>query len=323
MNESPQSAKVLGVLLALGGIWGSSFLFIKVVVDETGPIEVATGRLAIGAVAILSFVAFRRLPIRWTPGVLVKVAVLALLANIAPFALIAWGQEHIESGTASVLNSTMPIFTSVFAAAFLAEERFTPARLAGLMLGFLGVLVLTGKDVLDVTDSNVLGQFAVIAAAACYGVGSVVSRTLLRSTDPISLSALQVTMGAILSLPLLFAVSGTPDYSLSAEAWLSLLALGAGGTGVGVRRLPLADRCHRQRARLPRDLHHPDHRPLSGLGGAGRRHRPEHARRLGADHRRRGDRDATTRARAGEAASRADRHSQLAEIVVISFGLTG
>ena len=232
MNDSPQSAKALGVLLALGCIWGSSFLFIKVIVDETGPVEVATGRLAIGALAILSFIAFRRLAIRWTPGVLAKVGVLALLANIAPFALIAWGQEHIESGTASVLNSTMPIFTSVFAAAFLLEERFTPARLAGLLLGFLGVLVLTGKDVLDVTDSSVLGQFAVIAAAACYGVGSVVSRTLLRSTDPISLSALQVTAGAFLSLPLLFAVTGTPDYTLSAEAWLSLLALGAGGTGV-------------------------------------------------------------------------------------------
>jgi len=232
MNDSPQSTRALGVLLALGCIWGSSFLFIKVIVDETGPVEVATGRLAIGAVAILSFVAFRRLPVRWTPEVLAKVAVLALLANIAPFALIAWGQEHIESGTASVLNSTMPIFTSVFAAAFLAEERFTPGRVAGLILGFLGVLVLTGKDVVDVTDSSVLGQFAVIAAAACYGVGSVVSRTLLRSTDPISLSALQVTAGAVLGLPLLFVVSGTPDYSLSAEAWLSLLALGAGGTGL-------------------------------------------------------------------------------------------
>ena len=232
MNDSPHSAKALGVLLALGCVWGSSFLFIKVIVDETGPIEVATGRLAIGAVAILSFVAFRRRPVHWTPGILMKVAFLALLANIAPFALIAWGQEHIESGTASVLNSTMPIFTSVFAAAFLAEERFTPSRLGGLMLGFLGVLVLTGKDVLDVTDSSVLGQFAVIAAAACYSVGSVVSRTLLRVIDPLGLSALQVTMGAVLSIPVLFAVSGTPDYSLSAEAWLSLLALGAGGTGV-------------------------------------------------------------------------------------------
>jgi len=232
MNHDPRSARALGVVLALGCIWGSSFLFIKVIVDETGPVEVASGRLVIGAVAIGSFIAFRRLPVRWTPALLAQVGVLALVANIAPFALIAWGEEHIESGTASVLNSTMPIFTSVFAAAVLAEERFTAGRAGGLMLGFLGVLVLTGEDVLDITDSSVLGQFAVILSAACYGIGSVGTRTLLRSTDPIGLSALQVTAGAVLSITILFAFSGTPDYSLSAEAWLSLLALGAGATGV-------------------------------------------------------------------------------------------
>jgi drug/metabolite transporter (DMT)-like permease len=232
MNEGRQSAKALGVLVALGCIWGSSFLFIKIIVDETGPVEVATGRLVIGALTIGSFVAFRRMPVRWTPGLLVKVAVLALVANIAPFALIAWGEEHIESGMASVLNSTMPIFTAVFAAAVLPEERFSAPRVAGLTLGFVGVIVLTSDEGLDVTDSGVLGQLAVIGASACYAVGSVVSRTLLRTTEPIGLSALQVTAGTVLCLPILFAVSGVPDYSLSAEAWLSLLALGAGSTGI-------------------------------------------------------------------------------------------
>jgi len=154
------------------------------------------------------------------------------VANIAPFALIAWGEEHIESGTASVLNSTMPIFTAIFATSLLPEERFTTARAGGLVVGFLGVLVLTGDEAFDVTSSSVLGQLAVIAASACYGIGSVFSRTLLRSTDPLGLSALQVAAGAVLSLPILLAVEGRPDYSLSIEAWLCLLALGAGATGV-------------------------------------------------------------------------------------------
>jgi drug/metabolite transporter (DMT)-like permease len=232
MSDDPRSARALGVLLALGCIWGSSFLFIEVLVDDTGPMEIATGRLAVGALAILSFIALRRIGMQWSGALIVRAAILALVANILPFALIAWGQEHIESGTASVLNSTMPIFTSVFAAAFLVEERFTPARMAGLALDFLGVVVLTGNDVLDITDSSVLGQFAIVAAAACYGIGSVASRTLLRTTDPLSLSALQVAAGALLSIPLLLAVSGTPDYGLSAEAWLALLALGAGSTGI-------------------------------------------------------------------------------------------
>jgi len=232
MNRRSPDARAPAVLLALGCVWGASFLFIKVLVDDTGPLEVATGRLCIGAVAILSFIRLRGLPVPWTPSLVAKVSVLALVANIAPFALIAWGEEHIESGTASVLNSTMPIFTAIFATSLLPEERFTTARAGGLVVGFLGVLVLTGDEAFDVTSSSVLGQLAVIAASACYGIGSVFSRTLLRSTDPLGLSALQVAAGAVLSVPILLAVEGRPDYSLSIEAWLCLLALGAGATGV-------------------------------------------------------------------------------------------
>ena len=232
MNRRSADARAPAVLLALGCVWGASFLFIKVLVDDTGPLEVATGRLCIGAVAILSFIRLRGLPVPWTPSLVAKVSVLALVANIAPFALIAWGEEHIESGTASVLNSTMPIFTAIFATSLLPEERFTTARAGGLVVGFLGVLVLTGDEAFDVTSSSVLGQLAVIAASACYGIGSVFSRTLLRSTDPLGLSALQVAAGSVLSVPILLAVEGRPDYSLSIEAWLCLLALGAGATGV-------------------------------------------------------------------------------------------
>ena len=232
MSRRSSDAPAPAVLLALGCVWGASFLFIKVLVDDTGPLEVATGRLCIGALAILTFIRLRGLPLSWTPSLVAKVSVLALVANIAPFALIAWGEEHIESGTASVLNSTMPIFTASFAAAVLPEERFSAARAGGLVVGFLGILVLTGGEAFDVTSSNVLGQLAVILSAACYAVGSVFSRTLLRSTDPLGLSALQVAAGAVLSVPILFAVEGSPDYSLSIEAWLCLLALGAGSTGV-------------------------------------------------------------------------------------------
>jgi drug/metabolite transporter (DMT)-like permease len=232
MNRRSSDAWAPAVLLALGCVWGASFLFIKVLVDETGPLEVATGRLCIGAVAILSFIRLRGLPVPWSVSLVANVSVLALVANITPFALIAWGEEHIESGTASVLNSVMPIFTAIFAAAILPEERFTVARAGGLVVAFLGVVALTGDEVFDITSSNALGEFAVILAAACYAVGSVFSRMLLRSADPIGLSALQVAAGAVLSIPILLAVEGRPNYSLSLEAWLCLLALGAGATGV-------------------------------------------------------------------------------------------
>src|SRR6266545_4809491 len=234
MNGRSADARAPAVLLALGGVWGASFLFIKVLVDDTGPLEVATGRLCVGAVCIVVFVAGSGRTLHLTPAALALTLPMAAISNVVPFALIAWGEEHIDSGIAAVLNSTMPIFTAAFAAVVFADERFTTLRAMGLALGFLGVIVLTGDDALHLTHSNVLGELAVIAAAACYAVGNVVFRTLLRGIDPVSLSALQLVAGTVLAVALLMAVSGgSPDYSLSVEAWLSLLALGIGGTGAG------------------------------------------------------------------------------------------
>jgi len=150
-----------------------------------------------------------------------------------PFALISWGEQHIESGTASVLNAMVPIFTAVVAAVALDEEHFTRARLGGLLLGFVGVAVLTGTESLDVTDAAVAGQLAVVGAALCYGLGAVYMRSLLREQDPVSLTMLQLVLALVIASVALVAVSGTPDYSLSLEAWGSLLVLGTLGTGIG------------------------------------------------------------------------------------------
>src|SRR5207244_6171714 len=112
------------------------FLFIKVIVEEISPLELVTGRLFFGAATIGLFMVVRRQRLQWTPSLLAKMAVLALATNVVPFALIGWAEQRIDSGTASVLNSTIPLFTATFAAFFLVEERFTAARVAGLVAGF-------------------------------------------------------------------------------------------------------------------------------------------------------------------------------------------
>lgn len=233
MTETNKTARALPVLFGLGGVWGASFLFIKVIVDETGPLELVAGRMFFGALSVGLFALYRRLPVPVQPRLIASATVLALVGNVIPFGLIAWGEEHIDSGTASVLNSTVPIFTALFAAALLEDEHFTAARLGGLLLAMSGIIVLTGSDVLHITDSSVLGQMAVIAAAACYGIAAVVARTLLRSQDPVGLSVLQLSMGTLLVIPALLVISGPPDYALSLEAAASLGALGVLGTGFG------------------------------------------------------------------------------------------
>ena len=226
------SARSLGVLLLLGSVWGASFLFIKVVVEETSPLALVEGRITFGALAIVAVMALRRRPVSLSPRLGAKVAGLAVLTNIVPFFLISWGEIHIESGTASVLNSTMPLFTALFAGLLLVDERLTWVRLSGLLVGFLGVIILAGGDITNVTDSSVLGQMAVVGAAACYGAGAVYVRILLRSEDPLNLTGLQLVVGALILGPVLFAVDGVPNYNLSLEAWLSLITLGVLGTGL-------------------------------------------------------------------------------------------
>jgi drug/metabolite transporter (DMT)-like permease len=233
MIDRTRQSEATILLIGLGCMWGASFLFIEVLLDEVAPIEIVAGRLLFGAVAVVGFMLVRRLRLQWTPSLVARMVPIAILGNILPFALISWGQESVDSGLASVLNATVPISTAAIGAAFLPEERFTGGRMLGLLLGFAGIIVLTGDDVLNVTDSAVQGQLAVIAAGVCYAGSSTYSRTLLRTFDPVSLSALQLVMATLLAIPLVFVVEGSANYgSMSAEAWGALLALGIGGTGI-------------------------------------------------------------------------------------------
>ena len=219
------------VLLGLGVIFGSAFLFMKVLVAEIGPLTLVTGRLILGAAAVLTVLAIRREPLGWTPALAAKVTLLATLSLVIPFGLIAWAEQHIASGMAAALISTMPLFTALFATGVFADERLTAGRLAGLVAGFAGVVVLTGGD-FDLTDSSVLGQFAVIGGAASYAAGAVYSRALLKSQNALSLGGLEMVIGALIAAPLAFAFDGVPTFALSLKAWSALLALGVVGTGV-------------------------------------------------------------------------------------------
>ncbi len=227
------SPRHLALLLALGAVWGASFLFIKVVVEETSPITLVEARLFFGALAALAVVAWRRLPLTREPAFLLKVALLAALNSVLPFLLISWAEIHIASGLTAVLNSSTPLFAALFTAAFLPQEGLPLTGLVGLLVGFVGVVILMGGDILSITEADTLGQLAVIGASACYGLSTVFGRYLLRRENPMSLAGLQLALGVLLLAPaLLVADGGRPDLALSAEAWASLLALGLLGTGI-------------------------------------------------------------------------------------------
>lgn len=226
-------AKALVVLVILGGLFGSAFLHMKVLVDEIAPVEIVAGRLFLGALAVFVIMAVRGKAVSFDHATIGRISLLALLDSVVPFTLIAWSETKIDSGVASVLVSTMPVFTILIATIALPDERLAPVRWFGIPLGFLGVVALTGGNVLDVTSGNAIGQLAVVAAAACYGAASVYARMLLRTQDAISLTGIKLAAGAVIAATATGITQGVPAYgALSVEGVFALLALGVLSTAL-------------------------------------------------------------------------------------------
>jgi len=232
-NPVTINTKTSLALLTLGGLFGAAFLFMKVLVEEISPAEIVLGRLALAATIVYAIMLARGKAPRFDLATIGKISLLALLDSVIPFTLIAWAETRIDSGIASVLVSTMPVFTVVIATVALPGERLAPVRLLGIPLGFLGVVSLAGGDVLDVTSSGGVGQLAVVSAAACYGAAAVYAKMLLRTENALTLTGTKLAAGAVMATFLVAVTKGMPAYQdLSAEGSLALVALGVLSTAL-------------------------------------------------------------------------------------------
>jgi drug/metabolite transporter (DMT)-like permease len=190
-------------LLAL--IWGSSFLFIRIGVEQLPPFQLVFIRTAIAAIGLTLVVYLRgkRLPADWRS--IGDLLVLGVVNTVLPFALITWGETRIESGLASVLQGTAALFTLVIAHFTFADERISLRKLAGLLIGFLGVVVLASRSsaeniVQSDATMHLLGQLAVIVASLCYALGGTYSRKAMQHRlDPVVVAAGAMIVAAVLS----------------------------------------------------------------------------------------------------------------------------
>jgi drug/metabolite transporter (DMT)-like permease len=160
--------------IALGLIWGSSFLWIKIAVEEIGPFTLVSFRVLFALLGILAVVAYRRTTLpgkNWWPAFII----LGLFNIAVPFVLISWAEQRIPSGIASIVNSTIPLFTILIAPLFLKDERITADRLVGLAAGFLGVIVLMSNQIESGIGSYQFGLLAMLLAAILYA-GSAFER---------------------------------------------------------------------------------------------------------------------------------------------------
>lgn len=215
------------LLVTLSILWGSSFLFVGVAVDEVPPFTLVTARLVIAA-AIL-FTAIHAIGVA-LPGDRLSwrdFFIMGLINSVVPFCLIAWGQSHIASGLAAILISSAPLFALVLAHYATANEPMTPSRAGGVLVGFAGVVVMVGPSALSGVGGGFLPQLALVGAAGAYGLSVVfATRFSRRGVVPLATATGQITAGSVVMLPIALFVDRPWTLALpSAEVLASVLAV--------------------------------------------------------------------------------------------------
>ncbi|NUS99976.1 MAG: DMT family transporter [Sphingomonas sp.] len=189
-------------LIGLAVIWGSAFFCIHVAVQTVPPLTYVWLRVTIAAAALWTYLAWRREPAGLPRSVWRSMFLLALLNNVIPFILFGWGQTHIASGLASILNATTPIWGVIVAHVFTSDERMTPRKVTGVLLGFSGVALMIGPGLLGSIGNDVLAQLACVTAALLYALAGVWARRFKRQgVSPMSVTTGQLTASAIIMLP--------------------------------------------------------------------------------------------------------------------------
>jgi drug/metabolite transporter (DMT)-like permease len=214
-----------GLLLVLSVLWGGSFFFSTVALAELRPFTVVLGRVALAALVLhgVVWISGQRMPVtlaHWR-----RFALMGLINNLLPFSLIFWGQTHIASGLAAILNATTPLWIVLLAHMLTRDERLSANRAAGVVCGFGGVVLMIGPDALGGLGSSVLAQLAVLAAACSYAIAGIYGKRFAK-TPPLITATGQVTCTAVMITPL--ALLADQPWTLPAPTittWAALLGL--------------------------------------------------------------------------------------------------
>jgi drug/metabolite transporter (DMT)-like permease len=220
----------LTLLLSLAAIWGASFMFIEIALEDLEPTTLMAGRCLVAVLFLLAVMAsmgaLRRLRhAGWF------VFALGVINSALPFTLIAWGQQHIDSGVAAIGNSSVPIWVAILAIWLAHSERATGMRIVGILLGIVGVAVLTGAQP-DTDRWAVAGTLAVVAASVLYALASLLLQRQTHRLDPVTLSTTTMVGATATLLP--FGIAQAPGELPGWEAVGAVLALGLAGTGAGI-----------------------------------------------------------------------------------------
>jgi len=221
------------MFIGLGLVWGSSFLWTKLALREIGPFTLVTIRifLALLGIAVIMWRAKVTFPLRQKFGLFLF---LGLFNMSIPFVLASWAQKSIPSGLASILNSTMPLWTLVISAALLPNERITRRKVVGLLLGFGGVVVLMSNQLGEGFGDFQVGILAMLLSAFFYGMGTVVIKLKAGGITSQALTTGQMLMAWLAVTPLTLVVEAPFRLPVEPLTWFALAWMGILGSAIGL-----------------------------------------------------------------------------------------
>ncbi|MGB3573420.1 MAG: DMT family transporter [Phormidesmis sp.] len=210
--------------------WGSAFIFMEIALPTLSPLIIVAGRMGIAAIVLNAIILLQGY--RWPQRkrVWLECAALSVVNNLLPFGFVVWGQQYINASLASILIASAPVFTVVIAS-LVGKERLTLMRAAGVLVSFSGVVVLIGPQMLRGLDLRGMGEIAMLCAALCYSLAGFWGRRF-QAVPAQLVSTMTITMGALIVVPLMFALESPLEVDWQWSAGLSVVALGVFSTAI-------------------------------------------------------------------------------------------
>lgn len=215
------------MIITLSILWGGSFFFVGVAVNDLPTLTIVVARVGLAAIILMIVMQIRGTPIPLGLPVWGAFLVMGFLNNAVPFLLIVWGQSHIASGVASILNATTPLFAVVIAHAITSDEKITPLKFTGVVFGIIGVAAMFGGEAVASLGADVLAQVAILGAAISYSFAGIFGRRFrAMGITPIATATGQVTASSLVLLPVMLMVDQPWTLPMPGiDTVLSLIAL--------------------------------------------------------------------------------------------------
>lgn len=223
-TNRPMTAREWGMLLTLSLVWGGSFFFYEIAVRQLPVFTVVVCRVGLAAVILLAVLRLTGQRLPRSGKVWAAFFGMGMLNNVIPFSLIVAGQQSVASGVASILNAATPLFGVIFAHLLTQDEKLTPLKLAGVIVGFLGVAVMIGPDAISGLGGNLAAQMMILAGAASYAFAGIFGRRFkAMGVSPMATATGQVIASSIILLPLVLVIDR--PWTLPAPGWDAIAAL--------------------------------------------------------------------------------------------------